>query len=568
MRSTFYGLEVSRTGLYTSQNELNVTGHNISNVDTVGYTRQRLNTAAIPAQSANSMIAIDNRATAGRGVEAQTVDQIRDLFADAKYRQENSDTDYWEVMMNEFSQVESLFNSVLEQDSASGSIYSYLDTFYAALSALDAKPESKDIRENVLTAAEQLSECLNYLYGKMEEHHDDINSAVKVTVDRINGIAESIANLNKQIFGYELTGAKANDLRDQRNLLLDELSGLINIGYYEDAQGYLVVTIGTRELVNGVEYDLLAVDPRGADNQMDVAANIEEDYIGKQYSVVWADPMGQPSQNPRDKVYPMSGELKAYLDMRDGNTVENSGIPYIADILNEVARKIAREVNEVHQQGWTMPFTQKEVPGGLEQVFLYDDVNGASHRSDYGLITETIDGQQITYYPSTQGVNFFEVGPENDYSKVTAGNFRVSDEIMQCVYFIAASSEKVTVSGQVNENLSLNQNAGNNLNVKEIMALYNNEDSTGNTDNFQDRIKALLTTVANVQEEYNSMFAAQEVRLNAIEDERQSVAGVSIDEEMTNMVRFTHAYNANARVITAIDEELDVLINRMGKVGL
>ncbi len=563
MRSTFYGLEVSRTGLYTAQNELNVTGHNISNVDTIGYTRQRLNTAAIPAQAMNVQFAVDNRATAGRGVEAQTIDQIRNLFTDIKYRAENTDTGYWTAMSEEFAIVESLFNSVLEKEITSASIYSAMDTFRAALSALDAEPSSKDVRTNLLTAAEQLTENFRYAYGKLEEQHEDINSAIKVMVDDINGIAESIANLNRQIFGYELTGAKANDLRDERNLLLDDLSEMVNIDYYENSQGYLVVNIGSRELVNGVEFNRLTVDPNGADNQLDVLGNSA--IIGKQYSIVWADGMGQPSKNPRDVASIQGGKLRAYLDLRDGSTITNAGIPYAASLLNDLARKIAQEVNEVHRQGYTMPFSMASGSADLSEVKRYQAQSNYA-TVEFGVPTAfTQDGAE--YYVSTTGINFFEVDQFNDYSKVTAKNFQVSSEIRTNVYLIAVSSEEVTVDGELNQDGTLNQKTGNQDNLKNMIALYDREDDAGNSDNFQDRLKTLVTSIGNQASKYNQMKSAQDVRLASLSDERQSVSGVSLDEEMTNIVRFTHAYNANARVITAIDEELDTLINRLGVVG-
>ena len=563
MRSTFYGMEVARSGLYTSQNELNVTGHNIANVDTAGYTRQRLNTSALPALSMNVQFAVDNRATAGRGVEAQTVDQIRNLFTDAKYREESSSTSYWEVKSDEFYMVEQLFSSVLEQEQTSASIWNALDVFKTALYALEENPSSKDLRTNLLTAANQLTESFRYVYGKLEEQHDNLNSAVEVTVRQINELGVSIANLNRQIFGYELTGAKANDLRDERNLLLDQLSELVDIRYSEDSQGYLTVTIGGRELVKGVESYQLTVDPRGSVNQLDVLANAEN--AGTQYKVVWADAMGNPSTSPNDVAYIQGGELKAYIDLRDGATENNPGIPYAAELLNDLARLIAKEVNDLHRQGYTMPFTEADAIGTAANVKIYAVDSGLLLGDTMQTVTAA-DG--TVYYESMQGINFFDTGAYNDYSKITAGSFQVSSEIKNNVFLIAASSSKVTISGEVNADGSLNQQTGNAENLKRITALYDRKNELGLSDNFQDRLKSLYTSIANEMDEMNTLYASQQTRLLSISQQRQSESSVSLDEEMTNVVRFTHAYNANARVITAIDEELDVLINRLGRVGL
>lgn len=554
MRSTFYGLEVARSGLYTSQNELNVTGHNIANVDTVGYTRQRLNTAAKPPLSMNVQFAMDTRAATGRGVEALTVDQVRNLFTDAKYRAEASNTGYWNTKMEEFFMVQQLYDSVLEQKSTSSSIFSALNSFSAALDTLVEKPSGLAERTNVMTKAMQLTETFQYTYKKLEEHHQNLNSTIEVTVGQINNIAESIANLNRQIFGYELTGAKANDLRDSRNLLLDQLSGLVDIGYYENSQGHLAVTIGGRALVDGVNVNKLAVDPRGADNQLDVIAGLPANLIRKQNSIVWADGMGKPSKNPDDRVLVQGGSLQAYLELRDGKTEDTYGIPFVAHRLNELARKVAKEINDVHRQGWTLPFLEKDATatGGLSSLPLPGSTTGER------------------YYPSAQGMNFFQVGLDDDYSKITAGNFQVSEDIQNNVHLIAASSEQLDVGGR-NPDGSLiipdNGLRGNAENLLKMTALFAKKDAAGNPDNYGDDLKLLVANVGAHQEKLKVMESAQQVRIAAIVQQRKSESAVGIDEELTNMVRFTHAYNANSRIITAIDEELDTLINRMGTVG-
>ncbi len=546
MRSTFYGLEIARSGLYTSQNELNVTGHNIANVDTLGYTRQRLNTAALAPVSMNVQFALDTTSATGRGVETLKVDQVRNLFTDAKYREEASATGYWNTRMNEFYMVEQLFNSVLETTSTSSSIDTALTGFKAALDSLVEEPSSLESRTNLMTKAMQLTEAFQYVYGKLEDQHDNLNNSVAVTVGQINDIAQSIANLNRQIHGYELSGAKANDLRDSRNLLLDELSGLVDIEYYENSQGYLTVTIGGRALVDGVEYNELAVDPQGVDNQMDVTANA--DTIRKQYSVVWADAMGKPSKNPDDAVLIQGGALKAYLDLRDGTTEETYSIPYVANQLNELARKIAQEINQVHAQGYTLPFTEADALGATA-----------------GLSSSTLTDGTV-YYPSTTGIHFFQVD-KGDYSKINAGNFAVSTDIQKNVYLIAASSERLTVEGERNDDGSLNMQRGNAENLKMIAALFSKKDEVGNPANYSAQLKLLVTNVGTQQEKIETMESAQQTRIASIVAQRASESSVSIDEEMANMIRFTHAYNANARIMTAIDEELDTLINKMGTVG-
>ncbi|MDD3920557.1 MAG: flagellar hook-associated protein FlgK [Eubacteriales bacterium] len=565
MRSTFYGLEVARTGLYTSQNQLNLVGHNIANAETEGYTRERLNTAAIPATFENTMFAIDLASTAGRGSEALRVEQIRDAFLDMQFRQEGQETAYWSIRQEEFTKIESLFNSVLADDTSEASIFSALDDFYVALSDLAAKPESSDIRLNLQQAGVALTESFNYVYEQLAEQHQNANIAVSVTVDEINDYASQIANLNRIIYGSELSGrAQANDLRDQRNLLIDELSKLTTIDSFTDPSGQLVVTLGGRALVDGADSFRITVDPKGMRN----ALTGEMD----QNKVVWEDALGEPGTQQRDQIVVLGGELKAYLDVRDGVSVETAGVPSVVNMLDEIARKIASEVNEVHRQGYTMPYTKADaLEYDLSQIHIMNsgkavqNVDGSYAYIDDAAIAAMLETSPngTDYYKSMQGIDFFACGSKGDYSEVTAANFSLSDAVLGNVYMIAASSTPVLVT-QVN---GTNEYKGNAANLSSVLALFDKKDAIGNPDNFESKLKEVFVNVGTEMSHINTMKSAQDVRLAAIDGQRKSISSVSLDEELTNMVKFTHAYNASARILTAIDDELDTLINKMGTVG-
>ncbi len=570
MRSTFYGLEVARSGLYTAQSELNITGHNVSNVDTVGYTRQRLDTASKVIAKSVTQYALDNRYTTGQGSEALKVGQIRDLFLDKTYREENSQTSYWDTCETQFYSVEQIFNSVLEDSDSSASIYNALEDFGVALNNVSKNVSSKDIRTTLVEAGIQLTESFNYVYGKLAEQHSNINTNIVTTVDQINDIAAYIAELNEQIFGYEMTGAQANDLRDKRNNALDELSGYVNIEYYEDLKGQMVVTLGGRELVGGAESNQLVVNPVGADNMLDILSN--EAAVGKQYTVTWADELGKPSILLQDQVRPEGGKLQAYFDMRDGNSEESVGIPYVVSQLNALARKIAKEVNAIHETGYTLPFTLSDNLSGGENVMYHrmnDDGTPAVNADGLFVMERGVQPLQAAdgtwYYPSVRGVDFFAAGNYADYSQVNARNFSLSAAILDSTHFIAGSSEQVLSPDEKYDDV--NQLMGNNSKVNEIIDLFNRKDELGLPNNFASSLTTLVTSVATAEKHYINMNTAQTSRQAAVAQQRQSVSGVSLDDEMTDMVRYTHAYNAAARILTAIDDELDTLINKMGTVG-
>lgn len=513
MRSTFYGLEIAKTGLFISQNQLDVTGHNISNVDTPGYTRQRLATSAIPAGSQNAYIAVDKRGTSGRGVETICVEQLRNPFLDYQYRNENSTTTKWQTKEQYFEYVEALFNNELDSIETSSGISAIFSEFYNSLHELEKAPADQGVRKNVQQSAIKMTQSMNTYYDRLIDQQNTLNESVRITTNEINDIAKSIASLNEQIYGYELSGAKANDLRDQRNTLLDTLSGLINIETSEDINGQLIVQVNGRNLVRHASYKQFAV----AENKPNPVDGGET----MLYGVYWADQNGNPTTSEVD---PQNGALKGYLDIRDGNTKDNVGIPYVMQQLNALCQKITDDFNSVHEKGYTTP-------------------NGA----------ET---------DSRTGIKFFAQEYNADGTKVavTAKNFRISDDIMNDVFNIAASDMPVSTGDD-------NEQKGNGKIALQMCELISKQNSSGNADNVDSAYRQFLSEISIALEHMHDTADAQSIMKSHLSLQRQSISNVSLDEEMTNVVRYGHAYNAASRLISAIDEELDNLINKMGLVG-
>ncbi len=513
MRSTFYGLEIAKTGLFVSQNQLDVTGHNISNADTVGFTRQRVNTASLPPVGGTAFIANNTKSTSGRGVDTLFVDQVRNPFLDYQYRKENSTTTKWQTKEQYFEYVESLFNNELEAIETSSGISSIFSGFYDSLYELEKAPADKGVRTNVQQSAIKLTETMNYYYNRLVEQQDTLNQSVKIAVSEINDIAKEIAKLNGQIYGYELSGAKANDLRDQRNVLLDNLSGLININTHEDTNGQLIVQIDGRDLVHHADYKQLAIN-EDVPNALDGGET-------KLYGVYWADQKGDPTS---DKVMVTDGALRGYLDIRDGSTKSTIGIPYVVQELNKLCQKVAADMNAVHEKGYTIP----------------NDNNPDSRT----------------------GIKFFkEEFDANGNSLVTAKNFALSDEILKDVFNIAASDMLVSKPGEENEQ------KGNGKIAQAMCELINKKNEDGNPDNLDTVFKGILSDISIEMGHIHDTYDSQAIMKAHVDQQRKSISNVSLDEEMTNVVRYGHAYNASSRVITAIDEQLDTLINKMGVVG-
>jgi flagellar hook-associated protein 1 FlgK len=504
MRSTFYGLEIAKTGLFTAQNQLDVTSHNMSNSSTIGYTRQRVSTAALPPSVGTKFIAEDMRATSGRGAETICIDQVRNPFLDYQYRKENSTASRLSTKEQYFGYVEALFNNELDKMDVSSGLTNTFEGFYNSLHALVEAPADPEMRANVKQNAIKLTEAMNYYHTRLMEQQDTLNESVRITVDDINEISRQIAMLNEQIYNFELNGAKANDLRDQRNLLLDDLSSIIKIETYENTNGQLIVQTDGRTFISHANYTKMAVS-----NDMPNPVGPDEPDLYKGY---WTDFNG----NITTEVNITDGALKGFMDIRDGDASENVGIPYIIQQLNAVCQKVVEQFNEVHRKGYTIP----------------------SGNGD----TQT-------------NIDFF------DPTCITAKDMKLSDAIMRDVNNIAASDQPVSVDGEENEQ------KGNGKIALELCGLINKTDADGKPDNLNSKYKELLSTISLEQDNIKSANSSQTVMLAHVEQQRRSISDVSMDEELTNMVRFGHSYNAASRMITAMDEALEILINKMGLVG-
>ncbi|HBU12470.1 MAG TPA: flagellar hook-associated protein FlgK [Clostridiales bacterium] len=601
MRSTFYGLEIAKTGLFVAQNQQDITGHNMSNSATAGYTRQRLVTQSMPASFGGTFIGIDNKSTAGRGVNTIHIEQVRNPFLDYQYRKENSASTNWATQEQYFGYIEALFSVELDEMSASSGLSSIFEKFYNSLYALSENPEDQEIRTNVRTTASTLVDSMNSYYDSLVKQQDTLNESVRITVNEINSIAQDIAALNEKIYGYELSGAKANDLRDQRNLLLDTLSGIVEINTFEDTNGRLVVQAGGRDLVRHTSYNQLAVE-----NNVPNSIEGEADMFG----VYWADSEGNPTIIEFEIG---EGALKGYMAIRDGATESNMGIPYVIQQLNDMCNKVVQQINGVHSEGWT-------TPGGLNgpsrtgvNFFYYPDIkennftepanasgfNWGGSITAKGKFTLTANGDNVEVRNSSGAlvytgtvdaasgvldltavglgkVTWQDNGETNanvaaaiasvgsvEAAKITAkkGSFKIDQAIMDDVFNIAASDVLVAGVGETN------QQRGNGKVAMALCELIYNKDDMSKPDNLNGDYRELLSSISTRMDYVKKTSSSQYVMLTHLEQQRKSVSDVSVDEEMTNIVRFGHSYNAASRMITAIDEELDKLINGTGIVG-
>jgi len=481
MRSTFSGLYTGYRGLAAQQRALDVTGHNVANANTQGYTRQD-----VIMQAAQAMKTVDGYV--GTGVNIAELRRVKDQFIDIQMRTENKALGEWEVKADILSKLEVIFNEPSET-----SLRSVLDQFWESWQTLSKNPEGVAARTTVMQRGVSLTNTFNHLAAQFFDLQVDINKSIETKVSEINSIAYQLRDINAQIIKAEAAGHKANDLRDRRELLLEGLAKLVNIDVVEDELGAVNVTIGGRFLVARTNVSLM----RFVDNTADpMKAKIE-----------WYDAYSHVSQGD---VNINGGEIKGYLDMRDQVITNYHGK------LSELAQRIAEEVNALHQVG-------------------------------YGL-----DG--------TTGLDFFvmdDAGPD-----FTAKNIRVNQAIIDNLNLIAAAGEK---NPDPLADPPVFQGDGSNALL--LAQLKNKLTMSVGTASFDDFYRSTLSQLGIEGQEASQMVDNRNSLIEQLVNRRAAVSGVSLDEEMTNMIRFQHAYSASARVINIMDEMLDLIVNRLGLIG-
>ena len=523
MRSTFLGFNTARSGLFAAQRALDITGHNISNVNTPGYTRQRLEQT-----QSNPMSVMGGQGMLGTGVDMVAVKQLRNEFLDFRYRDEVNSLAYWQTRQNGLAFVEAMFN-----EPSNTGINTVVDQFFSALQELSKEQNADELthRALVLDRAVGVTTTISHLYDQLEKMVVDLNFDVQNTVTTVNALSDQIARLNKQIYMFEIDGSSANDLRDQRNLLIDQLSEYVKVDIVEvsdanDPSGKLnlpkkmVLQINGQPIVShdrSYHLDASTKEKSAFFEEMGVDLEVNK--------LQWAD---GSYLNPNS----LQGELRALLELRDGSTATVKGLPYYISKLNEFARTFAKEMNEVAKTGYGL---KGEVLDGIGDP---DGTYGA------GYLMFTAFGRASE--------EMYDADGNIQHHLITAKNMGVSLD-MQDLNKIPASATIELLPGDASV-------------IMDMLALRNKSSmfAEGKPEDF---MKSLVANLGVDLQEAMRNAANQQVLTEQIDNERSRYSGVSTYEELANMVRFQHAYNASARMITTMDEMLDVIINRLGLVG-
>lgn len=608
MRSTFSGLNTMVRGVFANQLSLDTVGHNITNASTEGYSRQSVNQAATRAQEVPSLY---GNVLVGSGVDAMSLQRARNVYADKQYWAETSTHEYYKAAQVNYDKLEAIFD-----DSDKTGVLNAMQDFYKAWNDLsvDASIDSKRVTvvgkanifaDKVKTAASQLQDQINAQY-------DDI----RISVSTVNDINSQIVELNKNIMGAEAVGAQANDLRDQRDLLVDKLSAYMNLNVYEDDKGMYTIVSNGISMVNGINK---------------LTLEMSDPYANKTYGL---NDYSIQIKESGIAFIPQNGSMKAQLD----TIAEDKA--YI-DKLADMSAFMLTVFNNMHQQGAGIDGTDSKLGTYTNQDTTYagptyginffgdhntlyewdndkqcvvarelDATQTITHSLDMEVVKDAdgnpvldvdgnsiyrpvvkIEGTEVANSPvELDGMNIINALAINEKitaaggtSLIAARTLAVEKEIDEADGSYTGSSVP-TVNGSgdgtnaVNLSHLFNIDLSNititatinytsqNVPSKDIPVTKEENRPTGkiSLNAFYNSVMSDLGTNA---KSIDTKESAQDDLITQIVNWRSSTSGVDWNEELTNMITFQKGYSACSRCLTTMDEMLDRLINSTGVVG-
>ena len=380
MASTFFGLTIASSGLRAANAALNTTGNNISNVNTAGYSRQQ-----VTQEAANALRVFATYGCAGAGVETIAIERIRDKFYDEKFWDNETKLGEYDAKAYYCKMIE----DYLEDDNKTGfvSIFGQIET---TLQEITKNASSTDTKAQFLSAAKSLSDYFNNMYGDLQNLQSDVNDEIKIRADQINSIAQDLATVNKQINTIEMTGTIANELRDKRDMLIDELSAIVDVETSEtpiyDMQGnatkanrFMVKIAGGQTLVDMDDYRQLVCIARTTEEK------VNQTDVDGLYEIYWDNGLEFGLYNAS-----MGGALRGLIEMRDGNNGEYFKGEAVEIAYRGDTTKVVIETNASYLEG--MAKCNLSDTGGIinigDQLFYYKDW---SYDTETGRYTFTVD---------------------------------------------------------------------------------------------------------------------------------------------------------------------------------
>ncbi len=597
--SSFRTLNIGMTALFAQKTALDTTGQNIANAATPGYARQRVNMEANRPQ-------VYSYGAVGTGVDVRQIEHLTDEFLEAQVRTAVSDKGMLDVYQSGYSNIEVYFNELSDND-----ISSAFNNFWKSMQDWNNNVEDGSTRNNVLANAATLCDTFQSTRDKLYQYRYQTNNAVVDSVNSVNTMINEIADLNASIMKIEAAGATgviANDLRDQRTQLAKELSKIMDVSVNEEKNGALVVAQKGRMLVyqdkafelttekvqnNGMLIDkvVFAADHEEVriesgklygQTQMrdEICLSFEEQVDQLAGEFIWEynrihsqgvgltaydsvtatnaviDPTATLDQlaynfTPVDGTFEIkdgSFELKVFDSESGQATTVNIDIN-LTNVENDQKTILAEtEPIEVSPGVWRVVQPETSLLGEIQKQLDSVAPNTFKVELDYSnqlKITSNADGVKIGFGRDTSGV-LAALGINTVFNGYNAETMSVNKIISDNPEYLAGASEFVE---------------GNQDNVKKLLDLRSAHVMANDTSTFEDFYEGIIGSLGIEASRVNSLQRTQTDIVVRVENQREDLSGVNLDEEMTKMMQFQKSYQAAAKFITTADSMLDTLMN-------
>lgn len=577
-------LYVGVSGLRTSQSALNATAHNITNAETQGYVRQQ----TVLTDYGYSNIGGNKISTwqIGMGADTQVLRQVRDQFLDQSYRKESGRQGFYEAQFEAADEMQEVMGEL-----EGVQFQSTIEDFWVTLQEMAKEPDSIVTRASLIQNGVNFVKHAEKIFEQIQTYQVDLNTQIQTKVNRINEIGDSIRSLNQKITFYECSKLEhANDLRDQRNLLLDELGKIIDITYHEEPDGKVLVNAESIPFVT--EDHVFYMDTKEVSEDSDMIVPYWPSYGNAE--------VFNFDHTPNSKDNTDIGSLKGIVLARGRKVGKYTDLPVRPkpeDFPDEMSyeeamaqfdvdtRKFNKEINDSIIMTTQAEFDQlihgivttinnilcpnKEImlESGETVRVLDTEKAGVGMDADKTMGTELFSRKSTARYGDLQKVTladgseewvriYNEEDPTNNYSLYTLGEIEINPEVLK-------ERSKLPLSKNTNTGDFDLDVAANLLTAwqSDFVALNPNELNVNNFNNFY---ISLIGELGTRGEKFKTIADTQESMAESINNERLEVMAVSTDEELTHLIKYQHAYNASARYVNVVSEMLEHIITALG----
>lgn len=544
-------LYIGASGLQSGQNALNTTAHNLTNIDTTGFTRQQtlLSSKRYITISKNPAAVSDQQY--GIGVNLSAVRQVRDYFLDQTYRKESGRSTFYEASTDVLGEVENVLGELNGED-----FQTSLTNLWTAVQELSKDPSSSVTQGLLVQRSAEFINRANAVYQDLTNYQDNLNKQIKEKVTTINQYGKQIQALNDQIRKIECGGIEhANDLRDTRNQILDELGKLCKMTYSEDSTGNVSVRIEDSDFVRGDLFYEIGLDASDATGFYTPFWIKDAEYTvladgTKKYNIEGAEVFNL-DQTVSSSLDTDIGGLKALLLARGDH---RSNYTDINNNYDSISQSIVMNVQAEFDQ--MIHSVTTRINGILAEV--YDPSRGYMCDKDGSPLQlfqkVTTDGyEKVTDAGGNVTWKYAEEDPARTDTLYTLGNLQVNANLLREPSML--SFKKADGSADYDT-------------TDKLKAAFTDESYTLNPNvlkktTFVDYYKDLVSQVANTGSAFRNIYENQQTTVEATYNAREQIVGVSSEEELSNMIRFQNAYNASSRYINVINELLEHIISTL-----